>query len=81
MVVKLLSAVLIADRLCSSFKFLLAGILCLNECVSEEKKLDILVNNAGATWIAERTSVDGFESIFATNHLGTRLRISADSVT
>ena len=48
------------------------------ECVAEEKKLDILVNNAGASWIAERKTVDGFESIFATNHLGMRLYISVD---
>ena len=42
----------------------------------EEKKLDILINNAGATWIPERKTVDGFESIFATNYLGTTKHIS-----
>jgi len=42
-------------------------VLC---CAVEEKKLDILINSAGATWIPDRTTVDGFESIFATNHLG-----------
>ena len=39
-------------------------------CILGEKKLDILINNAGATWIPERKTVDGFESIFATNYLG-----------
>ena len=38
MAVKLLSAVLIADWLCSSFKFLLAGILCLNEHVFQRRR-------------------------------------------
>jgi len=47
--------------------------------IVEEKKLDILINNAGATFIPERKTVDGFESIFATNHLGTRKYISVNS--
>ena len=38
--------------------------------------MDILINNAGAMWIPERKTVDGFESIFATNYLGTMKRIS-----
>ena len=41
--------------------------------IAEEKKLDILINNAGANYIPERKTVDGFESIFATNHLGMRI--------
>jgi len=46
--------------------------LYLTHCdIVEEKKLDILINNAGAMWIPERKTVDGYESIFATNHLGT----------
>ena len=44
----------------------------------EEKKLDILVNNAGATSIPERLTVDGYESTFATNHLGIKLFYSCD---
>ena len=39
---------------------------------AEEKKLDVLINNAGASWIPDRQTVDGFESIFATNYLGMR---------
>ena len=58
--------------------FILWKICDAFECVTEEKKLDILINNAGASWIAERKTVDGFESIFATNHLGMRLCISFD---
>lgn len=38
--------------------------------IAEERKLDILINNGGAMWIPERKTVDGFASIFATNHLG-----------
>ena len=37
-----------------------------------EKKLDILVNNAGILLLPNRTeTVDGHETVFATNHLGT----------
>ena len=38
--------------------------------------MDILINNAGANWIPDRKTVDGYESIFATNHLGMTICIS-----
>jgi len=47
--------------------------------IVEEKKLDILINNAGATRIPQRKTVDGYESIFATNHLGTMKCVSVNS--
>jgi len=48
--------------------------------IVEEKKLDILINNAGATYIPERITVDGYESIFATNHLGTMKCVPVNSL-
>ncbi len=33
-------------------------------------QLDILINNAGITWPPLRRTVEGYESTFATNHLG-----------
>ena len=39
-------------------------------------KLDVLVNNAGAILGDRRTSVDGYEMTFATNHLGPFLLTS-----
>ncbi|MEH6790680.1 oxidoreductase [Parasphingorhabdus sp.] len=39
--------------------------------VSEEPRLDVLVNNAGIMMPPREETVDGFESQFAVNHLGT----------
>lgn len=36
---------------------------------SSEPKIDVLINNAGAIFLARKTSVDGLEMTFATNHL------------
>jgi NAD(P)-dependent dehydrogenase (short-subunit alcohol dehydrogenase family) len=33
-------------------------------------KLDLLINNAGITWPPLRRTIEGYESTFATNHLG-----------
>ena len=38
---------------------------------SEEPKLDVLMNNAGVMMLPEGKTVDGFETQFATNVLGT----------
>ena len=37
---------------------------------SRHARLDVLVNNAGAILMERRTTVDGIEATFATNHLG-----------
>ena len=37
----------------------------------EELKVDVLMNNAGVMGLPERKTVDGFESQFAINVLGT----------
>jgi NAD(P)-dependent dehydrogenase (short-subunit alcohol dehydrogenase family) len=38
--------------------------------VSRYNKIDVLINNAAVYTRNRRTTVDGFESMFATNHLG-----------
>ncbi|CAD5118034.1 DgyrCDS6774 [Dimorphilus gyrociliatus] len=40
------------------------------EFKEKESRLDILLNNAGVPRASERYSVDGFEGIMATNHIG-----------
>jgi retinol dehydrogenase 12 len=37
---------------------------------TEESRLDILVNNAGVAGIDKSFTVDGYETVFAVNHLG-----------
>jgi NAD(P)-dependent dehydrogenase (short-subunit alcohol dehydrogenase family) len=41
-----------------------------DDLVSQQPRLDILVNNAGVMAVPYRETVDGFETQFATNHLG-----------
>jgi NAD(P)-dependent dehydrogenase (short-subunit alcohol dehydrogenase family) len=39
------------------------------EIAAAEPKIDVLINNAGAVFLSRRTSVDGLEMTFATNHM------------
>ena len=39
------------------------------EVAAAEAKIDVLVNNAGAVFLARKTSSDGLEMTFATNHM------------
>jgi len=39
------------------------------EVAASERRIDVLVNNAGAVFLAHKTSVDGLEMTFATNHM------------
>ena len=39
--------------------------------ISEESKVDVLMNNAGVMKLPEGKTVDGFETQFATNVLGS----------
>ena len=39
------------------------------EIADSEPRIDVLVNNAGAVFLARRSSIDGLEMTFATNHL------------
>lgn len=39
------------------------------EVAATETKIDVLVNNAGAVFLSRKTSVDGLEMTFATNHM------------
>jgi NAD(P)-dependent dehydrogenase (short-subunit alcohol dehydrogenase family) len=40
------------------------------EVADSEARIDVLVNNAGAVFLSRKTSVDGLEMTFATNHMG-----------
>src|SRR5579871_649469 len=40
-----------------------------NEIATREPKIDVLINNAGAIFLSRRTSADGLEMTFATNHM------------
>src|SRR5258708_9250662 len=39
------------------------------EIAESESKIDALINNAGAVFLSRKTSVDGLEMTFATNHM------------
>ena len=39
------------------------------EIAQSESKIDVLINNAGAVFLSRKTSVDGLEMTFATNHM------------
>src|SRR5436190_436252 len=40
------------------------------ELRARHERIDLLVNNAGVMWTPRRTTADGFELQFGTNHLG-----------
>ncbi len=40
-----------------------------NEIAERETTIDVLINNAGAVFLSRRTSIDGLEMTFATNHM------------
>ncbi len=40
-----------------------------NEIAERETRIDVLINNAGAVFLSRRTSTDGLEMTFATNHM------------
>jgi retinol dehydrogenase 12 len=40
-----------------------------NEIAQSESNIDVLINNAGAVFLSRKTSVDGLEMTFATNHM------------
>jgi NAD(P)-dependent dehydrogenase (short-subunit alcohol dehydrogenase family) len=42
----------------------------VNEFKARHERLDVLVNNAGMTSASRTETVDGLETVFATNHLG-----------
>jgi NAD(P)-dependent dehydrogenase (short-subunit alcohol dehydrogenase family) len=49
----------------------LASVAAAAEIVAQEDRLDVLVNNAGIMMPPLQLTVDGFESQFGVNHLGT----------
>jgi retinol dehydrogenase 12 len=40
-----------------------------NEIAQSESRIDVLINNAGAVFLSRKTSADGLEMTFATNHM------------
>ena len=40
-----------------------------DEIARSEPRIDVLINNAGAVFLSRKTSVDGLEMTFATNHM------------
>ena len=48
----------------------LSSVRAAAEIVNAEDRLDLLINNAGVMALPKRTTTDGFEMQFGTNHLG-----------
>jgi NAD(P)-dependent dehydrogenase (short-subunit alcohol dehydrogenase family) len=47
-----------------------------NKILAENDRLDIIINNAGIMAVPHKTTIDGYEIQFATNHMGHALLVS-----